>query len=208
MIRLVFALTATIIMLQESAYEHLSTRGRELFRGSATDYDAMSESKQTTFHAIVHALEAVRIDHLVVSVDRIWGADITTRNGRDQYRLSVTLTEDAVDELRARDDFEENRLGHVKRQNGDLVGDLGPLGLGFFGALTETQSVRQKSSPASIQISWLTGKATTGDIDIDYVSRDITNLFDHLDQRNSDITYRTHYQRHIRTFGDLSRWWR
>ncbi len=127
----------------DSSWDLLSPRGQELFAGDADSYNRLEESRRTTFHAIIHALEAVELDHLVVSVDEIWGALPSSSEGRHQYRLSVTLTKGAVEELESRDDFTKRSHGHVKRANGQLVGGLGPLGVGFFTALRETDCVRQ-----------------------------------------------------------------
>ena len=216
MIRFIFA-SAVAVTLQStvlgSSYDLLSPRGQELFAGNADSYNRLELSRRTTFHAIIHALEAADLDHLVESVDRIWGALPSSSEGRHQYRLSVTLTKGAVEELESRGDF-SGGVGHVKRADGRLVGGMGPLGLGFFAALVRTDSVRQKRSdisPASIQISWLRGERTVGDIDIDYVEK--RNIQDHNSPRNSDVTFQfrggePHYLLHLRTFGGLPEWWR
>lgn len=73
----------------DSSWDFLSPRGQELFADGAASYNRLEESRRTTFHAIIHALEAVELDHLVVSVDAIWGALPSSSEGRHQYRLSV-----------------------------------------------------------------------------------------------------------------------
>ena len=218
MFRMVFAFAVAVAVIQSPApYDLLSPRGQELFQGDAVAYHRLDESKRTTFHAIVHALEAVDLDHLIVSVDRIWGAIPSSTEGRHQYRLSVTLAKGGGRELRSHDDFDFDSVGHVKRANGQLVGGIGWGNLfvgGFLQAALATDSVRQKRSdlsPASLQISWLEDEQTVGDIDIDYVrKRDIVN---HNSPRNSDVTFQfpggeAHYLLHSRTFSGLPEWWR
>ena len=210
----------------DSSWDLLSPRGQELFADGAASYNRLEESRRTTFHAIIHALEAVDLDHLVVSVDEIWGALLSSSEGRHQHRLSVTLTKGAVEELESRDDFTKRSHGHVKRANGQLVGwpewtdRLGPFGppVGylerFIRGCPETDTVRQRRSdisPASIQISWLEDELTVGDIDIDYVEK--RKHRQHISPRNSDVTFQfpegePHYLLHLRTFGGLPEWWR
>ena len=229
MIRLYFAsvIAATLQgTAPDSSWDLLSPRGQELFPGGAASYNQMEESRRTTFHAIIHALEAVDLDHLVVSVDAIWGALPSSSEGRHQHRLSVTLTKGAVEELESRDDFTKNGCeGHVKRADGQLVGwpewtdRLGPLAqpVGylerFIRRCPETDTVRQRRSdisPASIQISWLEDEPTVGDIDIDYVKK--FKFWEHSSPRNSDVTFQfsegSHYLLHLRAFGGLPQWWR
>ena len=218
MFRVLFAFAVAVAVIQSpEPYDLLSPRGQELFPSDAVAYNQLEQSKRTTFHAIIHALEAVGLDHLIVSVDRIWGALPSSTEGRDQYRLSVTLAKGGVDELRSRDDFDKDRVGHVKRADGRLVGGIGWRNLfvgGLIQAARATDSVRQKRSdlsPASLQISWLEDEPTVGDIDIDYVrKRDIVR---HNSPRNSDVTFQfpggeTHYLLHSRTFSGLPEWWR
>ena len=212
----------------DSSWDLLSPRGQELFADGAASYNRLEESRRTTFHAIIHALEAVDLDHLVVSVDKIWGALPSSSEGRHQHRLSVTLTKGAVEELESRDDFTKHGCGgHVKRADGQLVGwPEWPGRLGRVGQLlgrvvelylrncSETDTVRQRRSPispASIQISWLEDELTVGDIDIDYVEK--RKYRQHISPRNSDVTFQfpegePHYLLHLRTFGGLPEWWR
>lgn len=211
----------------DSSWDFLSPRGQELFADGAASYNRLEESRRTTFHAIIHALEAVDLDHLVVSVDEIWGALPSSSEGRHQHRLSVTLTKGAVEELESRDDFTKHGCGgHVKRADGQLVGwpewtgRLGPLAqpVGhlerFLRGCRDTDSVRQRRSPispASMQISWLEDEPAIGDIDIDYVEK--SKYRQHISPRNSDVTFQfpegePHYLLHLRTFGGLPEWWR
>ena len=220
MFRFLFASTVAVAVLQspDDPYNLLSPRGQELFPGDVDSYhNQLEESQRTTFHAIIHALEAVDLDHLIVSVDRIWGAVPSSTEGRDQYRLSVTLAEGGVGELQSRADFAKNRSGHVKRADGRLVGGIGWGNLflgGFIQAARATDSVRQKRSglsPASLQVSWLESKPTVGDIDIDYVRK--RNIVHHNSPQNSDVTFQfpggeSHYLLHSRTFSGLPEWWR
>ena len=232
MMRLYFAsvIAATLQgTAPDSSWDLLSPRGQDLFADGAASYNRLEESRRTTFHAIIHALEAVDLDHLVVSVDEIWGALPSSSEGRHQHRLSVTLTKGAVEELESRDDFTKHGCGgHVKRADGQLVGWpewFGRFGLagrlvgqavveGVIRRCSETDTVRQRRSdisPASIQISWLEDEPTVGDIDIDYVEK--RNILGHLSPRNSDVTFQfpegePHYLLHLMTFGGLPQWWR
>jgi len=173
----------------------------------AFNNDSTAESERTTFEAIVHALEALQIDHLVERVDTIWGVSESS-DGRDQFRLSVTLTPGAVEEIRDNEDFDEKRFGgHVKRPNGHVVGRLVVPVWSFFTAVRQTDTVRQvRRGPlqASVQISWLESDERTADIDIDYLSIWRGN---HGKPLNSDVRFGSHHEIHEQTFGRLTNWW-
>ncbi|MDE2934510.1 MAG: hypothetical protein OXS47_11700 [Chloroflexota bacterium] len=213
------------------SYHHLSTRGRQLFddlaqrRGEAdfaAAYNDLRVSQRTTFEAIIHAMEFLDIDQYVQTVDKIWGKATISEwadEGRHQFRLSVTLTEDATKSLRARDDFRSEPFGHVKQPNGDLVGgsQRDVVGLTKYlldAILGQTDCVRQESGAgeASLQVSWLQDNPTVGDIDIDY--RVLGER--HTEPDNSDIRSSTdttpHFDIHILTYGGsanaLPNWWR
>ena len=70
-----------------------------------------------------------------LSIDVIWGVSRST-DGRDQYRLSVTLAPGAVEEIR----------GHVKLPNGHVVGRLVAPWWSFFTAAGQIDTVRQKQA--------------------------------------------------------------
>ena len=239
MIRFLAAGLALIVTISSSplaaqepvdAYQQLSDDGKALFNryydATATSslpvdtaYNQLEDSRKTTFHAIVHAIDSLDIADVIASVDEIWGVT-NSPDGRHQYRLSLTLTPDAVHHLRRLDNFGDSAIGHVKRPNGDLVGrafnDFLPFSI--FRSPEYAVSVRQKRPRrgprrASVQISWIAGDNgdhTAGDIDIDY--RTIRDT-EHYYPYNSDVRFEgfgaSHYDVHIRTYGmGLTEWWR
>lgn len=196
------------------SYQYLSVRGKELAvplvgDDPARGYNGWRQSERTTFEAIVHALEDLKIDHLVERVDVPWGVSRST-DGRDQYRLSVTLTPGAVKEIRDSEDFTVRSFGgHVKLPNGHVVGRLvGPWS--FVTAALQTDTARQNrprgTSRASVQISWLERDERTADIDIDYLAPGTAN---HNKPFNSDVRFGSHHKIHELTFGrrPLIDWW-
>lgn len=193
------------------SYQYLSVRGKELVaplveNDPAQVYNSWRQSERTTFEAIVHALEALQIDHLVERVDVPWGVSRST-DGRDQYRLSVTLTPGAVEEIRDNEDFTVWSFGgHVKLPNGHVVGRL-VAPWSFLTAAGQTDTARQNrhgSPRASVQISWLESDERTADIDIDYLT---IGAADHGKPFNSDVRFGSHHEIHERTFGRLTNWW-
>ena len=188
-----------------SSYHHLSPGGRALVAPlPADDYNSWPQSERTTFEAIVHALEHLKITHLIECVDAVWGVSRST-DGRDQYRLSVTLTSNAVDEIRNNNNFSVWPFGgHVKLPTGHVVGRS------FLRSALQTKTARQKRSrgQASVQISWLTSDERTADIDIDYLDIHASN---HNKPLNSDVRFGSHHEIHELTFGQspqLIDWWR
>lgn len=193
------------------SYQYLSVRGKELVaplveNDPAQVYNSWRQSERTTFEAIVHALEALQIDHLVERVDVPWGVSRST-DGRDQYRLSVTLTPGAVEEIRDNEDFTVWSFGgHVKLPNGHVVGRL-VAPWSFLTAAGQTDTARQNrhgSPRASVQISWLESDERTADIDIDYLTIEAA---DHGKPFNSDVRFGSHHEIHELTFGRLTNWW-
>ena len=192
-----------------SSYQHLSERGRDLSGDSPAAYNSRRQSERTTFEAIVHALESLELLHLVQSVDAMWGVQ-NTEEGRHQYRLSATLIDGAVDELKRRRDFRFDAVtGHVKLADGTLIGGGTPWA--FLRAAPRVDTVRQwrpQRGPhrASMQISWLEDDRRTADIDIDYRA---FGSGDHSRPWNSDVRFSTHYEFHVETYGPgLPNWWR
>ena len=212
-----FLSVASSAQSQRESYQHLSARGRDLVAPlvdsgyPAQDYDSWRQSERTTFEAIVHALEDLEISHLVERMDVPWGVSRST-DGRDQYRLSVTLKPGAVEEIRGNENFTVLPVGgHVKLPNGHVVGRL-VAPWSFITAAVQTATARQKrprgSRRASVQISWLRSDERTADIDIDYLAIEATN---HNKPFNSDVRFGSHHEIHNRTFGQpppLTDWWR
>ena len=195
-----------------ASYRYLSDRGQTLFDHMANanglpddeqEYNALEESKRTTFETIVHALESVGIDELVQSVERIWGAGDST-DGHDMYRLSVRFTEGADTVLRSRPDFDFERFGHVKLPSGDVIGE------NLISKFADVDAVRQVRTrgqdEASLHLSWKQNNPTVGEIDIDY--RRLSDPI-HYTAVNSDVRYNAHYRLHATTYGaGLVNWWR
>ena len=188
------------------SYQYLSTDAATLIdrylvskglpRGPG-GYETLSESQRTTFESITHALESQGDLGIVADVTEIWG-EMQGAGGEDQFRLSVVLTSDAVDELLSRRDYKgKSMFGHVKLPSGMVVG--------LFGA----DSVRQEGRRPALHISWLEDDWTVGEIDIDYRE----NGEGHTQSSNSDIRARTdggetHHERHVERFGAIHAWWR
>lgn len=84
----------------------------------------------------------------------------------------------------------------MKRPSGTVVDWLG------------ADSVRQEGRRPALQISWLEGDWTVGEIDIDYRE----NGEGHNEPSNSDIRAsagdETHHERHVERFGAIHDWWR
>ena len=165
----------------------------------ARGYNSLTESQRATFEAIVHALYAQGIFAIVDEVTWIWGEHPQSNDGRDQFRLSVILARGAVEFLLSHRDYRKAPLGwgHVKKPNGDLVGQRG------------ADSVRQRGRRPALQISWLEDDYTIGDIDIDYRE----NSEGHNDVANSDVRESAegepHFDRHSERYRlppDLNPW--
>lgn len=195
------------------SYQHLSHDGRLLFDtfangdsqpNDAAEYHRLNQSQRTTFESIAHALESTAKLDLVESVTAIWGEDLRSTDGRDQFRLSVILAAEAVDELLGDSAFKKDEfffvgLGHVKL----------PIGAGAVIGSCAADSVRQRVQRPGLQISWLSDDHRIGEIDIDYREGK-----GHRDASNSDVRDQLadgtpHYDLHVRRYGSqLEEWWR
>ena len=196
------------------SYQHLSAQARAFVDrlagvgdgdGQADDaavYNALEESERTTFEAIMHALEAQGLLGLVVSVTAVWGEIPGSREGRDQFRLSVTLTEGAPARFRG-SGYPGRGGAHVKLPSGTRVGRR------------DADTARQSEGPPSMQVSWLKRDPTVGEIDIDYVPFGLLDFVlgtGHLSPHNSDVRADllgppANYDVHVRRYGRLERWW-
>ena len=173
----------------------------------AAAYNALEESKRTTFEAIMHALEAQELLHLVTGVTAIWGEiqtppGTTPPAGRHQYRISVTLIEMAPVLLENNGYILGAGNARVKMPNGEVRGWL------------DSETARQSGDHPSMQVSWLKQDPTVGEIDIDYIKFGFLAVlgFGHLNSRNSDVRADLwnspwNYEAHVRRYGDLERWW-
>ena len=82
------------------SYRYLSANAQGLIDGflvdilglprGAASYNSLEESRRSTYEAIMHALESLGLEHIVVAVTGVWGVSQST-DGRDQYRISTTL---------------------------------------------------------------------------------------------------------------------
>lgn len=197
----------------QDSYQRLSPHVQDLvnrfldeadLQQGAQGYNSLDVSQRATFEAIVHALYAQGILAIVDKVTKIWGANPQSDDGRDQFRISVTLAEGAVYLLSRHRDYKRSNffwigLGHVKRPEDGTVVD-------YRGA----DSVRQRGPIPRLQISWLENDHTVGEIDIDYREGRA-----HKEPANSDIraSYRgePHLQLHNERYQlpqDLEPWWR
>ncbi len=173
-------------------------------------WNSLSESQQTTFYAVTHALENTRLTdengnpllgadgnqlnalNLVESLTQTSGILMTTdkngnvkqdKDGRKQFRLLVTLKKGAISTLDKSKQFFKSTNSHVYK-DGEVMSGAGTL--------------RQDGGPPSLQVSYL-ADGVTADIDVDYRSRG--NFFAHNDPCNSDVACGSNVQRHNKMFG-------
>lgn len=190
------------------SYEYLSAPSRDLFDasplgGGAATYNALEESRRTTYESVTSALEAEDLLRMISEVSQVWGEIPRSTQGRDQFRLSVRLTEGAANALMSDSRFEFTGSSHVKRQDGTHA------------ARGDTTGVRQKGGPPSLQISWLREDPTVGEVDVDYIPFGWLDFlgFGHTSPQNSDVrsdrlTLPPNYEVHRARYGDLVTWWR
>ncbi len=158
-------------------------------------YATLTEAQRATYEAIVHALDHLELLDTIDAVTAIWGEGRASA-GADQFRLSVVLSLDAPSVLKRKGfKFEDGR--HVKFSSGRREG-------------SGTASAREPGTIPKLQVSWLEGDPRMGEIDIDYHSHrvdDVWGIFSHLDSSNSDV--RGHYCSHRKKYhqGGLIDWW-
>ena len=190
-------------------YEQLSDRNKALADMLTSNdglvYNSLDVSQQATFEAIMHALDKTGLDSIVERVTAVWGVAFQERqptlrsiDGREQFRISVILTHDAVAQLLGYRRFKFDDDGHVL------------LPSGRFGGAAD--SAREPGPPPNLQVSWLEDDLTVGEIDIDYRSIR-TELWGHGAPENSDVrecfSNVPHYERHVAKYGrDLEKWWK
>ena len=105
----------------------------------------------------MHALLAQGLLDIVADVTAIWGEDPQSTQGLDQFRLSVTLSDEAIARLRANGYPAGGRNAHVKLADGGSV------------SRSDAATARQPGDGASMQVSWKVSRPTVGEIDIDYI---------------------------------------
>ena len=113
-----------------------------------------------------------------------------------------------------RGDFGDFAIGHVKLPGGRVIGRIrNPIDI--ITAVAQIRSIRQErpagDPAAAMQVSWLRGNPTVGEVDIDYLK---PGDLGHDYAWNSDVRFQrgghvSHYRRHVRTYGaGLVDWWR
>jgi hypothetical protein len=164
------------------------------------EYDEFSLSTRTTFEAVTHALMTTNLTDrsgksmgnaldLVQSIEAINGKIPKTR-GDLQFRVYVILKPDALETLKASNEFFRDRDNTVFHHGYPL-------------------NYRQDGGTPSIQIS-MAKDARHADIDVDYRSSKFPNaLFNgHLTAANSDVRAGNNTQRHRQRWEGLPDWWR
>ena len=191
------------------SYQYLSPEAKILvdeFAGGPEEYNGLSVAQRTTFEAIMNALEKEKLLPIVEEVTAVWGEayqsnGLLSAEGRDQFRISVTLAHDAVVQLLGYRDFDFNTNGHVK---------LSDTGVRLGGH--DVDSARQSGGPPTLQISWVQDTLEIGEIDIDYHDTSIGDfrlgIGGHFSPSNSDVTSHNHHELHQRRYGKLENWWR
>lgn len=170
-------------------------------------YKTLSESQMATFEANTFALEKTELHDkkgkslgnalsLVKSVDEILGDNV---GGDSHVRLTVTLTDSAVDTLGKSKEF---------GSSSDIFGLHGEY----------SESYRQNGGLPSIQISYNPESKTRGSIDIDYRKMTLFHGEGHREHYNSDVRQLgpetkdnkpiDNYQRFIDRWPGLRRWWK
>ena len=191
------------------SYHYLSPEAKILadeFAGGPEGYNGLSVAQRTTFEAIMNALKKEKLLPIVEEVTAVWGKayqsnGLLSAEGRDQFRISVTLAHDAVVQLLGYRDFDFNTNGHVK---------LSDTGVRLGGR--DVDSARQSGGPPTLQISWVQDTLEIGEIDIDYHDSTIggfrLGIGGHFSPSNSDVTSHNHHELHQRRYGKLENWWR
>lgn len=188
-------------------YESLPEEGHVLL-GAAREIEAyatLTKAQRATYEAIVHALDNTDLLEIVHAVTAVWGEAVDadgrpSRQGMDQFRISVVLNRDARDKLWEHGTKLETR-GHVKLPNGNRVGER------------DSDSARELGDPPNLHVSWLEEDPRIGEIDIDYrplASNPFTG--GHSEPENSDVRKSydgtPHYCSYLAKYsGELVDWW-
>ncbi|MBI4852345.1 MAG: hypothetical protein HY819_11160 [Acidobacteria bacterium] len=154
-------------------------------------YNKLEPSQKSTFESITNALENTTVISkdgkktnaldTIETVDVILGEKQGSTDGKEQFRLFVTLKDGAGNNIRTAKNF-ENVPGHGENY----------------------KHGRQLSGgEPSIQIS-VSPDGKKADIDVDYESKNpVTNLFNgfkHLKPSNSDVRHADHFEKHNKKF--------
>ena len=191
----------------KEGYESLPEEGWVLL-GAAREiesYATLTESQRATYEAIVHALENTGLLEIVQAVTAVWGEAVDergllSRQGLDQFRVSVVLSRDAREKLWAHGTKLDYR-GHVKLAEGDRVG------------VDDADGARELGDPPNLHVSWREDDPRIGEIDIDYRPlRSSPVRGGHLEPENSDVRKSfdgtRHYCLYLRKYDDgLVDWW-
>ncbi|UCF38674.1 MAG: hypothetical protein JSU96_07515 [Acidobacteriota bacterium] len=172
--------------------------GREF--DSEEAYDNLPLSVRTTFEAVTNALLETPLTDIdgtsrgpaigiVDQVEAVHGR-IRDARGDHQFRIYVTLKDDAVDQLKASNEFQRGADNTVYHK-------------GY------PQNYRQQGGAPSMQVS-IAEDDRRADIDVDYRSSSFPSaLFNgHLTAANSDVRAGDNHVRHTRRWEGFRNWWR
>src|SRR5215471_5878859 len=193
-------------------YEELSPAQRELINewyaeynqmthdnSQPTEYNQFSMSTRTTFEAVTHALMTTPLTDktgksmgnaldLVQSVEAINGK-VPHARGDLQFRIYVVLKPDALERLKASNEFFRDRDNTVYHHGYPL-------------------NYREDGGAPSIQVS-IARDTRHADIDVDYRSAKFPQALinGHLTAANSDVRAGGNTQKHLQRWQGLADWW-
>ncbi|MFY9225086.1 MAG: hypothetical protein WAQ98_20600 [Blastocatellia bacterium] len=155
-------------------------------------YNDLQPSQKSTFESVTNALENTTIIgkngsktnglDTIESVDVILGEKPGSKDGKEQFRLLVTLKDGSIKTIKEAKNFKKQLTGH-----GEEYPD----------------SYQLKGGEPSLQFS--TSKdEKKADIDVDYESKNVfvnaVNGFKHLRPSNSDVRHDNHFEKHNKRF--------
>lgn len=164
-----------------------------------TEYNQFSMSTRSTFEAVTHALMSTELTDksgksmgsaldLVQSIESINGK-VPHARGDLQFRIYVVLKPDALQKLKASNEFFRDRDNTVYHHGYPL-------------------NYREDGGAPSLQVS--TAKDTRhADIDVDYRSAKFPQALinGHLTAANSDVRAGGNTQKHLQRWQGLADWW-
>src|SRR5215467_6869495 len=164
-----------------------------------TEYNQFSMSTRTTFEAVTHALLTTELTgksgksmgsalNLVQSIEAINGK-VPRARGDLQFRIYVVLKPDALQKLKASNEFFRDRDNTVFHHGYPL-------------------NYREGGGAPSIQVS-ISKDTRHADIDVDYRSAKFPQglVNGHLTSANSDVRARGNTQKHLQRWQGLIDWW-
>jgi len=164
-----------------------------------TEYNQFSMSTRTTFEAVTHALMSTELTdksgksmgsalNLVQSIESINGK-VPRARGDLQFRIYVVLKPDALQKLKASNEFFRDRDNTVFHHGYPL-------------------NYREGGGAPSIQVS-IARDTRHADIDVDYRSAKFPQglINGHLTAANSDVRAGGNTQKHLQRWQGLADWW-